>query len=362
MLERTSGASAYARLRRPSIAALCLTAASLGGCDFPTGLPELESRWVVPAEETRFGVAELLPNAVSVTTAGNSFIVDFSPVTFSRTLGALCAACVDGVTAPKPPFLGSLAADVAFPAAVTSVSLVGGDVEVEIENQLGFDPIRPSASAFGDITVVVTDDADGDVLGTLLIDGTTTAFPTGTTLTRSMALAAASVEGTMVATVEVYSPLGDPVTIDVSNLLRATVTPTNVVVASVTIEVSGNIVSLEPVALDVSDIDQDLSDRIVAGGFILDVVNPFGVPADFQLTVDGPSVTAIQKAAQIGPEATSTIVIPLTVEELRRFLGEEDVVLTGSAVIDMAAPPITVTPGEELVLTGKFDITLRVGG
>lgn len=363
MHPRTARPPARAGLRRPwSRAALCLIAAPLAGCEFPTELPGLETRWVVPVEETRFGVADLLPADVTLTPAGDAFLVDFDPVAFDETLGGLCPPCIiaDGLTVPKPLILDSFGAALVFPPEVTSIDLLDGEARVEIQNGLGFDPIRPAAGVFGDLTVTVMDDADGEMLGTVTIDGAATAFPSGTTLTRTMTLGAGSIEGSLVATVLVNSPPGDPVTIDVSNQVAAIVTLANVRVASVTIEVDGELVSLDPVDLDVADVDEAVEDQIVGGSVILDVVNPFGVGAGVQIVIDGPGFPAIQKSVPVLPDAASTVVIDLTAQEFQAFLGEENVTLTGSAVVDLATPPITVLPGQELVITASLDVTLRL--
>jgi hypothetical protein len=340
---------------------------ALLGCDIPTEPPLLDTRWILPAEETRFGVAELLPGQVTITPDGSAFLVDFDPVLFSESLGSLCPLCVaaNGLTVPKPPFLDGFASSVDFPAEVSSISLVSGDILIEIENGLNFDPLRPAPGQFGDLSITVTDGADGDVLGTLLVDGTATAMPPGTTLLRTMVLASATVQGSIVASVLIDSPTGDPVTIDTSDLVRVTVTPTNIVVADVTIDVAGRVVSLDPVELDVDLDDQelmdDLEERLLAGGFVLDVENPFAVGASFQLTVAGPGISTIQKSANVTGAPTSRVAIAFTLAELRSFLGEGGVTLSGGAVIDPAANPITVRPGQELVLTGKLDLTLRIG-
>lgn len=351
---------------RPSPRPFSVLAAALlaaGACEFPTEPPAVEQRWIVPGDETRFGVAELLPSDVRLNTPGTAFLVDFNPVTFSASLGSLCAACAaaNGLTVPKPAFLGSFQSDVAFPPRVHQVTVVGGQVALQIQNGFNFDPIRPAAGVFGRITVRITDSADGDLLGTLVVEGTTTAMPPGATLSRTLTLGAATVNGGLRATVVVDSPLGDAVTMDASLLVRATATPSNVLVSAVAIDVRGRAVDLDPVSLDVEDIDRELIDRIVAGGLRLRITNPFGVGAVFQLTIDGPTIPPIQKGATIGP-ATSMVSIVFTAAELKSFLGQPGVVLSGGATVDPAAPLITVTPGQELVLVGELDITIRVGG
>ena len=113
------------------------------GCDIPTELPAFDTRWVVPAEEARFGAAELLPDdSVTLSADSSAFIMDFATVTFSETLGSLCSLCAvaDGFTVEKPTFLGESASSVDFPSEVSSIALMSGDVLFEIDNGLNFDP------------------------------------------------------------------------------------------------------------------------------------------------------------------------------------------------------------------------------
>jgi hypothetical protein len=337
----------------------------LAACDFPTDLPRVQSRWVVPAEETRFGVAELLPGDVSVSADSSTFIVTFDPVGFSQTLAELCGvACVaaDGLTVPKPPFTGNVASQVDFPPEVFAITVVDGTVVLEVTNGLGFDPIRPAAGVFGSVTMRVTDDADGDVLSELVVSGTTTSFASGTTLSRSLVLAPTDVNGSLVASVVLDSPLGDPVTVDASAEVAVVATPGTIRVSAVAVDVSSESVALDPVDLDVGDIDADVEGRVVEGAFLLDVTNPFGVGADFDLTISWPSGGPILRSASITPAASSQVRIAFTGDEIRSFLGEDSVVLTGDAVVDAAAGTVTVTPGQELVLKASMDLTLEIGG
>jgi len=365
MRDPAAAASGRGRSIRPPLRLAGLIAlAAVAGCDIPTEPPAIDTRWVVPAEETRFGVAELLPGDVTLTPDSSAFVVNFLPVAFSTSLGSLCAACVaaNGLTVPKPAFLGDFDSAIDFPPEVSSVTIVSGQVALAVWNRLNFDPIRPAAGVFGTITVRITDSADGDVLGTVVIDGTTTAMAPDTTLNRNLALQAGTVNGSLVATVEVNSPLGDPVTINTNLQVNVTATPTNVLVGAVAVDVGGRSVDLDPVSLDVEDVDAELTDRIVQGAFVLHVVNPFAIGAAFQLTIDGPTIAPIQKGVNIGAASTSTVSLAFTAAELQSFLGEPDVMLSGGAVVDAAAPIITVTPGQELILSGDLDLTIRIGG
>lgn len=343
-----------------AFAVLAVTA----GCDIPTELPEFENRWIVPAEETRFGVDELLPGDVSLAPDSAAFIVDFDPITFSESLGSICAGCAaaDGFTVPKPAFIGGFSSTLGFPPEVTAVDVVSGSVQLAIFNGFNFDPIRPANGVFGSMELTFTDEADGDIVGTLVIEGEDQAFAAGSTLMTSVVLGAASIEGGIEATVVLDSPTGDPVTVDASAELSVVATPMDVRVASVEIDVAGENVDFDPVDLDLDDVDQDLIDRVISGSFVLDVVNPFAVAADFDLEISGPTIATIEKSASIGPDPESSLTITFTGDEIRSFLGEPNVVLSGGAVVDTGAGTIVVNPGQELILEAALDLVIRIGG
>lgn len=357
-----TGSETHARMRKGFPLLALLT--SLAGCEIPTDLPGVESRWIVPGEQTRFGVASILPGDVSLTSDSSAFVVAFDAQSFSETLGGLCAACqtADGLTVPKPPFVAEFEQAIEFPSEVSSIEVVDGQVQVSITNGLNFDPIRPGGGAKGTLTLTITDDADGDVLGTLVIDGFATAFAPGAVLDRTVDLVPSSVQGSIVATVGIDSPAGDPVTIDADLGVSVTATPDGITVSAVEIDVSGLSVDLDDVSLGVEDVDADVVDRIIEGGFVLDVANPFGVAADFQLSLTGPTIAPIVKSVSIGHEPTSTVRVDFSGDELRSFMGHPDVMLSGAAVVDSGAGPVMVDPGEELVLSASLDLTLRIGG
>lgn len=348
---------------RSALLSAVLCACALTACNIPTDLPILDSSWRVPLEDTRFGVAELLPGDVTLTTDSSAFLVDFDPVTFSESLGALCAACAlaNGTNIPKPLFLGTFTSAVDFPPEVSSVTVQDGEIVFELYNGFNFDPLRPASNSYGSLTVTIEDDADGDVLGTLTIDGTTTPMAPGATLTRTMTLAGATIDGSLQARVTLDSPLGDPITINAGLEVTVTATPMNIRVTDVTVDVANRSVDLDPVLLDVQDVDQGLADKVQDGSVVIQVTNPFGVSATFQLEISGTGVASIQKSAAIGPEASSTVEIDFTGEEIRSFLGHSDVQLTGSGVVDPAAPPVTVLPGQELILSTALGLTVRLG-
>ena len=202
-------------------AVLLIVLAALSGCDVPTDLPIFDVRWVIPVEETSISVVELLP-ATGVIISGGNFVVDADTVFLNETLGSLCAACVDsgGFAVPKPVFdavftqTGNLATD------VESVQLVSGSISLAIQNDLGFDPIRPAAGSPGTMTVTIYDvDASGRPLSQVTLDGNilTDSLPNGALTTILLNLAPGTVSTTIFAEVDLDSPAGDPVVINPNN-------------------------------------------------------------------------------------------------------------------------------------------------
>lgn len=349
------------RSLRPALATAVVT---LAACDIPSEPPIFESRWVVPAEETTIAVAELLPDDVRVSPDGSSFEVTVASVAFFETLGGLCPACAlaDGLVVPKPAFDDGFETGSDLPAEVTAVTLTSGAVDLELVNGFNFDPLRPAAGVTGVLTLELRDSADGDLLGVATLDGVSTSFPAGSTTQLSVPLSAGTLDGQLLASVAVTSPEGDPILMDADLFLDVSATPRDLRVSSAVVDVSGRSLDLDPVDLDVEDIDQSILDRIEEGGFILDIANPFGVGAQATLTVQAPGLVPIQKAVAIGPDPVSEVRVAFTGEELRSFLGRPAVVLTGTASVDGAAGSILVSPGQELVLTAELDLTLRIGG
>lgn len=333
-------------------------------CEYPTDLPIIEQQWIAPIEDSRFGVDDLLPGDVTVAPDGSAFIVDFDPVSFSSSLADICPACAaaDGFTVPKPPFSGDITSGIDLPAEVSSVTILDGSVLIDITNGLNFDPLNPGGSATGDFVIMVTDDADDDVVASTTVDGATTPFGQGTTLNLVLPLQAVTVEGNIVATITLTSPEGDPVTVDSSLPISIVATVSNVRVSEVAIDVSNEAVTLDPVNIDLEDIGDDIANRVISGAFIIDVVNPFGVSASAQFTIDGPTIAPIQKSVQIDGSPTSSTRVEFTGAEIQTMLGEPSLTLTGGATVDPAAGIVTVQPGQELVFAASLDFTLQVGG
>lgn len=340
-----------------------LLAALAAGCDIPTDAPIIENRWFVPVDGDTIPVADLLP--ADVTVQGGLFRIAVAPVTASRTLGQLCSACVpaEGTTIPKPAFTGVVTATVALPATVASaVTGAGGQVTVRLEHNLTFDPLRPSATARGQAVIAIR--AGSATLGTLTIDGATTAFPAGTPLVRSVPLAA-GVTVTGAATVEatITSPVGDPVLILNARSVSVTATAQPVTATEANVQVRNEPVSTGPNALDVSGVSDDIVSR--ATGAVAEAI--LASP----LAVGGPVTIRFQQGATdlIAPKQVQvtggdeTVAVPLTQDETRTLLTAGTVTLSSSGTFSgTGAGNVTrVTPADLIVVQPRLVLTLRFG-
>ena len=296
---------------------LLITLAALSGCDVPTTAPLIDVRWVFPIEDQSISVVELLPG--NVTVSGGSFQVGVDPFSLDQTLGVLCAACaaLNLQNVPTPAFnlvyneIGSLGTD------VVSVVMESGLISLGIQNDLGFDPIRPAVARPGTMTITVYDgDVTGRVLGGTVLDGATDALPNGMLTTIPITLAPGTVTPTILTVIDVNSPLGDTnVLINVNNSLNIAVTVGPILVSSATVNVDGLTVDIAEQQLDLEDIDEDIVLNVQEGSLILDVQNPFEVAIRLVVEIGGgdiicegvdPPPCTLKRTLDIGSGATTS--------------------------------------------------------
>jgi hypothetical protein len=332
----------------------------LAGCDFPTEAPDLEQRWIFPVESTTLDVAELLPSGVRV--EGSNFAMAVDEFTLLQTLGTVCTACgpLNGLTVPKPAFTTQFSVDQTLPADVESATLAGSTVSITIQNSFTFDPLRLPSGATGTLTVTLTDGPGGAQIGQVVIDGATETLAAGASVTKTTPVTG-TVGSTVTGVVDLDSPAGaagDLVTIDTSEGFTVTVTPGEVLIASATVNVDGQVVDLEAEPID-TDLDEGLTNRIQQGTLILDVANPFGVSFDGSVNL-GTVLEPQTKSLSIPGSPTSQVTIPYTGAELQNVFGGTGVQFWGSGTIS-APGPITVTPGQSITLEASIDFTILIG-
>ena len=350
---------------RPGFVTLLALALGASACDVPTAAPEWDTRWIFPAEEITVEVSEFLPDGVTLAAGGSAFSIQVDPISFSESLGNLCAACGiwNGVTVPKPAFQETFQDASTLPSDVISATITQGSVEVAIFNGFGFDPIRPGVATRGTITLRLYDGpAGGTVLDSILIDGATEAFAPGSTVTDTLRIVSATVGSTLTVEVFVNSPAGDPVMVNTAEALQVTATPGEILVSSATVNVAGQDVSFDPTELEVEDIEEDMVDRVRSGAFELEIQNPIGIAVVFTITISGDGFSDIVKTLPLNGDATEVVRIEFSQEELKSFLGQTNVMLNGAGTVPGTAGPITVSPDQVITIDSKLDIVLTIGG
>jgi hypothetical protein len=212
-------------------------------------------------------------------------------------------------------------------------------------------------------------DASGRQLGQVMLDGTTDALPAGLT-TIPLSLTPGTVSSTIFTVIDVVSPAGDPVPIDLAATFDITATVGAILVSSATVDVDNKVVNVEQTTLDVSDIPADLVANLQAGSLILDVQNPFGVAISLVVEIGGGDIICqggdlppctLKSTLDIGSGPTTSATLLYTGPELRSFLGKTGVFFRGSGTVSPGVPA-TVTPTQVATLDASLDLELEVGG
>lgn len=341
------------RLSRAALAVLGL--AFLAACEYPTEAPLVDQRWVLPVETSTISVNQLLPSGVTV--AANAFSVRVDPFNTSRTLGQLCAACgpLQGLPAPVPSFDATFTLSQTLPADVAQATVTSGSVAIAINNGFSFDPLAGG----GTLTVTLRDGPGGPAVGQTTFTGS---LPAGQTRTQTLTITPGALGSNLVISTAVTSPGGQVTTIDNNQILAVTATPSPILVSSARVNVGGRSIEFDPTDLDVEDIDETITKRIQGGSIILEIANPFGVSVAATVSISRPTGGPLSKPLAIGSGATSTATLTYTGEDLRSFLGKSGVRLTGTGTVNASAGAITVTPGQQVSIRSKLDLTLRIGG
>lgn len=328
----------------------------VAACDIPTSVPKVDQRWILPADTMSISVDQMLPSDVTV--SDGSFALSVDPFTAGEALGTLCSVCTNGPAVSVPPFDATFTATQPLPLDVQAVTLASGSVQVSIHNGFSFDPIAGG----GTLTITLSDSVAGTVIGQVLLDGSTDALPPGSTVQRTVALTPGAVGSTLLVTSEVNSVGGQRATfVNTADSLVVTATPSGLLASSATVDVSNRSVSISPMSLDVGGIDPSIVDHVLNGSIVLDVTNPFGVAFTGPLVIDYPGGQVTKQVSVPGGVSTSTTV-EYSQDELRQFLGQDSVSVSGTATVAPNAGAVTVTPSDQVDLKAKIDLTLEIGG
>jgi len=333
------------------------------GCDIPTEAPEWEQRWIVSGEETTIDVESLLPDEITLTPDGSAFAVSVDPISFARTLGDLCTDCqpLDGLFVPKPAFVSSLEESATLPPEVSEATVQTGQIQVVATNGFPFDMLRPAAGVTGTLTMTLYDQSStGTLLDQIIVDGATESFGVGATLEETLEFSGV-ISGPLVVVVEVDSPAGDAVTINIASTLTVDASVPTLNLSAVQVDVLGQEFTMDDTDLDVEDLDETLVDHLMSGAIVFEIENPWGIGATMTLTIDTPFET-ITKPLTIPSGPESTVRVEFSQSELKAFLGQPNVFMGGSGMVSAAVGSVSVTPDQLLTLDAKMDLVVRIGG
>ncbi|HSH44684.1 MAG TPA: hypothetical protein VK966_02450, partial [Longimicrobiales bacterium] len=338
-------------------------ALALAACDVPTEPPMWDQTWVLPGETVDVGVAELLPPGVDVTPDSSAFAVDLAGFEVAWTVAELCDVCValDGTVSPKPAFTDTFTTSVDLPDDLISARLVGDAFDLRLSHQLSFDPLRPSSDPTADrghIVVEVT--SGGATVARDSISGHDVPFPADSVLTPDLTIVETDLTGDLDVAIVVYSPAGDPVTINTSEeisiqLVGDPIFVTQAVVAAGSITLPGSTSSL-----DLGEVDTTILDRIQSGGLRIGVEDPFGLAGELVLDFQT-RAGVIRKVVELVPGETR-VDVQFTGDELQQLLEDGEVEVTTSGSVAAPDGTLTVTPRQTLVLDFDFELVIRVGG
>lgn len=355
------GSRARASARR---AALLLLTCAGSACDIPTSAPSWDTRWILDAFETDFGVEELLPPEVVITPDRTAFLVDVPGASSSASLRSICPPCavVHGLVAPKPPFQTTLSGSSPLSGEVRAVEIAGGALVLEITNGFGFDPIRPEGGEPGSLGLTVRGgDGVGHLVAQHVLSGDVDAIPPGAVTRWTIPLLPGTVERAMRFEARLDSPRGDPVRIDADATFGIAVAFEDLQIASVRIAMSPRDVSFDPMEIDTGDVEEDLVGRVEGGAIEVRVDNPFAIELDLALVIEGPETPAIERSVLVAL-AGSTSRIELSGDEIRSILGRPGVVLTSEGVARAPTGEVEVRPDQRVLLDTRMDLTVRIGG
>ena len=338
--------------------ALAATSLLTAACGLPTEIPQVDQTWIVPPSSTTIAVASLLPSGVGILPDSSAFTLTVSPVTVTRALSADCASCAaaNGTTVPKPAFVATASVSTPLPTDIASATLTGGSLKLDLTNNYNFDPLRPSATAFGYVVITIAN--GGTIIGRDSLDGATSSFAPGTTHSGFIPIAGTITSASPITvTVTINSPAGDPITIDASRTIVATATPSNLRVASASLTVTNRQISASRV-IDLTGVDDAIITHTTGGAILLDIANPFNVTGTVTVTLASPGVAPVTRTITLA-SGTSHPSVTLSGDEVRSLFGHV-VTVTFSGPVS-GSGPVTVTPKQVVTVTSRLELTLHTG-
>lgn len=330
-------------------------ALSLSACDVPTAMPHWDTTWALPVDALEMTTESLLPSAITLTPDSQAFELRIDGVDIENRLTEICSACqpLAGTAAPKPEFTSVMEGGVSLPAALVSAQIVGGHARIELFHDLGFDPIRPSSTARGSIQVIVT--SAGDTLATETILGEREAFPSGTRKLLTLPYSYTELRDTVLISVTITSPAGDPVEIDDSRSFELNVAQSLLLISEAAVKVQDLEVVLDETSIEVIG-GEGMINRIRSGALLLEIDNPFQVTGSFSITLSAPGISVARQLAL--DTGASKRQVEFTGAELQSILESEAATLSATGVVTANGGTVTIRPAQVLKAKSRFDLVV----
>jgi hypothetical protein len=334
-------------------------------------LPTVEQTWSIPSPEAEISVAELLPNGVDTTTDGTAFQVTLNGVGFQRRVGDDCAQCqtLNGTNAIKPNFVLATGSSTPMPTGIVSAAMIGGQVTVQINNNLSFDPVRVKVNApastdpaqQGRMVIVVR--SGSLVVGKDSINGVTTAFPPGSVLNRPITLTTGNISSTLAVDLTLTSPPSDnSVFINANGTLNASVAVPDFRVAQVRMNVVNQpITSPAGTEISLGGLDEMITDAIQSAQLEMTITNPFTIAGNLDVDFDYGTGTITKQVAL--PNGVAQIrTVSLTAADMTNLVSAQDKIdLSVNGNVNSTAP-IDVTPQQRVTISNRLILKILAGG
>ena len=366
------------------------------GCDIPTAAPIVEQRWVLTAAETTFGVEDLLSegrislavsdpassrlsrrlpfrvaanrssngsesdpceeapsSAGEVSSSEGSITVNVEPMCFEWTLAELCPDCSAGQ--PIPAIDTVREQTWVLPPEVVSVQISSGTVELSLEHDLGFVPIRKD-----ELQIVAVSIGNGSVPEQELLNlslGQDLASGSPVSLTVDFGQDPVTVTGGLKLRFEIDtagSPSNQDVVDDLMDTIRARAEVQSLTIDSAVVRVDDLEMGGEPQEFDLGDADDvdQLIERFQQGTATMTISNGFPVAINGTITLGD-----TEREIAVEPGGTTEVSISYSRDELQSLLRGTVTYSWSGAVTSMGEQ--TFDASMKLTISVRIDITLR---
>jgi hypothetical protein len=256
-----------------------------------------------------------------------------------------------------------------MPTGIVSSAMIGGQVTVQVTNNLSFDPVRVkvNAPASTDPTqqgrMVIVIRSGSLVVGKDSINGVTTAFPAGSVLNRPITLTSGNISSTLAVDLTLTSPPSDNnVFINANGTLNALAAVPDLRVAQVRLNVVNQpITSPAGTEISLGGLDEMITDAIQSAQLEMTITNPFTIVGNLDVDFDyGTGTITKQLALPSGVAQVRTV--SLTAAEMSNLVSAQDKIdLSVNGNVNSTAP-IDVTPQQRVTISNRLIMKIRAGG